>query len=117
MAFEIETLSNFKMVETVDARIVDFKGDIRQLESAIGALVFGRHVGWKVLLLIHDTRTLRKYEKILGVEFRKVLPEVGVRADKSVAWRYAQKIGEFWKIVKGEIRQGKSAEAVRTSSP
>ena len=36
-------------------RAVDeFHGDSSQLESAIGALILGQYVGWKVLMLIHS---------------------------------------------------------------
>ena len=35
----------------------------------------GRHLDWKVLVLVHNKRTLRKYEKILGdLSFAKRLP-------------------------------------------
>ena len=87
-----------------------FRGDLHELESAIGALCVGQRMGWKVLLLIHEKRTLKKYEKILGLEFREVLPDVGDLAHKSVAWVAVQKLGNFWKAVKGEIKGVRSPE-------
>lgn len=87
-----------------------FRGDLHELESAIGALYVGQRMGWKVLFLIHEKRTLKKYEKILGLEFREVLPDVGDLAHKSVAWNAAQKLGNFWKAVKGEIKGVRSPE-------
>lgn len=91
-------------IQTVDSAIESLKkGNLGQLESAIGALMVGRHYGWKPLYLIHDKKTLRRYEEILGVEFRDVLAEVGPIAQRSVAYRLALKAGNFWKSVKGEI--------------
>ena len=73
------------------------------LEAAIGAYVVGLKIGWKPLLLVHDKKTLSKYEKILGINFRDELPEVGELANKSIAWNAAQRVSNYWKAVKGEI--------------
>ena len=113
--FEIKSFPNSTMMEQIDERAMAFKGDITQLESAIGALIFGRHLGWRPLYLIHDKRTLRKYEEILGVKFQDVLPPEGVRANKSVAWKFLNDakrgLKDFWKAVKGEISGVKSQQA------
>jgi len=91
-------------IQTADSAVQAFtKGNFGQLESALGALLVGRHFGWKPLYLIHDKKTLRRYEEILGVEFREVLAEVGPLAERSLAFRLAKKAGNFWKAVKGEI--------------
>ncbi|HEU5046443.1 MAG TPA: hypothetical protein VFT64_01220 [Rickettsiales bacterium] len=96
-------MNDKELLKIIDAAAKDFSGICTEMETAIGALVFGRHVGWKPLLLMHDKKTLRKYEKILGIEFRDVLPEVGELSDKSVAWKLAQKASNFWKAVSGHI--------------
>lgn len=80
-----------------------FRGNVNELEQAIGVWVVGRQFGWKVMLLVHDRKTLAKYEKILGVNFREELPEIGKYADKSIAWKAAKKLANFWKAVKGEV--------------
>ncbi len=96
-------MTNDELVNLVDKASKNFKGDVTTLESALGMLVVGRLVGWRVILLIHDKTTVRKYEKILGVNIREVLPEVGKLAHKSVAWEAVQKVSSFWKAVKGDI--------------
>lgn len=90
--------------------IPPFKGIMTELETAIGALYVGQHVGWKPLLLIHDKKTLRKYEMILGISFREHMPEIGPHAHKSVAWKAVQKVSNFWKAVKGEIKGVRTQE-------
>lgn len=97
-----EPPSDHDLVSVVDRAMEGFRGNSSELESAIGALFVGRRFGWKVLFLIHSKATIRKYEKILGVTFRDVLPETGPLSRKSVAWVTVEKIGGFWKVVKGE---------------
>jgi len=101
------------LIETCLAAIKPYKGDFTKLESAIGALIIGKRMGWRVMFLIHNRSTLREYEKILGVKFQEVLPEVGELAHKSIGWAAAQKIGNFWKAVKGEISGVRSTLAVK----
>ena len=93
-----------------DKAIKDFQGDMTTLESAIGAYAVGQKIGWKPLLLIHDKKTIAKYEKILGLSFREEMEPVGVWANKSKAWRAVQKITNYWKAVKGEITGIRSPE-------
>ena len=43
--------------------IAGFTGQLDELESALGMLLMGHHLGWKVLYLIHSKKTIRKYEE------------------------------------------------------
>ena len=87
----------------IDIAIQKFHGQLTDLEGAIGTFLVGQKMGWKILYLAHDRRTLKKYEKILDVDFREVLPGEGALSHKSYAWQAMQKISNFWKAVKGEI--------------
>jgi hypothetical protein len=97
------------LVAHLDARTRAFKGDLTQLERAVGALIVGRKFGWKPMLLMHDRKTIEKYEKILDVDF-KTLPEEGECANKSIGWIAAKKVASFWKAVKGEYPGVKSVD-------
>jgi hypothetical protein len=61
-------------------------------------------------VLIHNKRTIRKYEEVLGVNIREVLPEAGPFAYKSVAYEAALKLGNFWKAVSGDLKIGDRRE-------
>jgi len=102
-----------EIIDTCLAAVKPFKGDFTQLESAIGCLVIGKRMGWRVMFLIHNRATLREYEKLLGVKFQEVLPEEGDLAHKSIAWAAVKKVGNFWKAVKGEISGVRSTLAVK----
>jgi hypothetical protein len=46
--------------------IKEFRGVGTTLESALGALIMGQYFGWRVLKILHNPLTYRRYEKILG---------------------------------------------------
>ncbi len=97
-------LNDQEILGIVDRAVDDFNGDLDDLESAIGMLLLGRHYGWRVVLLIHSPTTVRKYLKILGLKnLRDVLPEVGVLAHRSNAWRLLDGTKNFGKVVRGQI--------------
>ena len=81
----------------------NFKGDLNQLEAAIGMLAVGRRFGWRVMYLIHTRKTIAKLEKILLVKIRDVLDETSDRTERSKAWKLLQGVNNFWKAAKGEI--------------
>jgi hypothetical protein len=99
-----------RTVEIIDKAISNFRGDTKTLSNAIGYLMIGRKFGWRAMYLIHDRRSIKSYEMILGIESREFLPEVGPLAHKSVAYRAVQKVTNFWKAVKGEIAGIRSTE-------
>lgn len=70
-----------------------FTGQFDELEAALGLLFLGDHVGWKPLVLIHNKRTIRKYEEVLGIEIREFFPEEGPSAERSLGYKIAKKIG------------------------
>ena len=92
------------LIRHFDTRMDRFRGQLPTLESAIGALVVGRRLGWKVLYLVHDKKTIRKYEEILGIKFREELEPTGDLSEKSLAFRLQKKITNFWKAVSGEMK-------------
>ena len=90
--------------------IANFKGQLQELESALGMLKIGDHFGWRVLLILHNKRTIRKYEDILNISIREFFPEEGPSAERSVGLSVAKKLGGFWKIVSGETKVEKRKE-------
>lgn len=103
-------MTDQELLNQIDSAVEAYRGQLPELEKAIGAAIAGRLVGWKVMLLIHDKRTIQKYEDALDLSFREFMPEEGPLAQKSLAWRVVQKAGTFWKAVKGEVPGGRSAK-------
>lgn len=92
-----------RLVDLVDEAIHGYSGTVDNLEAAIGMLFVGRHCGWRPLLLMHNKRTIRKYEEILGIDIRKYLPEETPRSHRSIAYKAVLAVGKFWKAVSGEV--------------
>jgi hypothetical protein len=86
----------------IQKAIDDFYGQSDELETAIGMLIMGHYVGWKVLVLWHSKKTIRKYEELLGISVREEFPEVGPLAGRANAFVIAEKVSNFWKAVSGE---------------
>lgn len=84
--------------------IASFQGDLTQLETALGMLRLGHHVGWRVLYIIHSKKTIRNYEDILGIKVREVFPETGPSSYRSFGFNLAMRFPNFWKVVSGEIK-------------
>ena len=101
------------LVMRLDEIAARFQGQFDELEAAVGMYLVGRLVGWKVLVLIHNKRTIRKYEEILGINVREEFPEEGPFADKSIALNLVKKLGSFWKAVSGELKDNELKEKRR----
>lgn len=84
--------------------IARYTGTFDELEAALGLLQIGDHIGWKPLVLIHNKRTIRKYEEVLDINIREFFPAEGPSADRSLGYKIAKKIGNFWKAVSGEVK-------------
>jgi hypothetical protein len=107
---------NFAKLETISAErsaeleviereaIAHHSGDLTELFKAIGMLHIGDHFGWRVLVLVHNKRTIRKYESILGISIREFFPEEGDASDRSIGLKAAKALGNFWKVVSGESK-------------
>ena len=106
----IEVNDAHALVMRLDEISARFQGQFGELESAIGMYMLGRLVGWKVLVLIHNKRTIRKYEKILGINVREEFQEEGPFSDKSIGLTLVKKLGNFWKAVNGIERDDEFRE-------
>lgn len=88
--------------DVMDLAIEKFTGGADQLEAALGMYMLGRHVGWKVLYLIHTKATIAKYEAILGIKVREEFEPETADAQRSMAFKAASALSNFWKIVSGD---------------
>ncbi len=89
--------------EVILQQMREFRGIGTTLESALGALVLGQYFGWRVLKLLHNPATYRRYEKALGIEFKNVCPEITeLGKKKSIGYAITEKLGSFWAVVMGK---------------
>ena len=89
--------------QTILQHMKEFRGVGTTLESALGALILGQYFGWRVLKLLHNPATYRIYEKVLGIEFKTVCPEITeLGRKKSIGYAITEKLGSFWAVVMGK---------------
>jgi hypothetical protein len=86
-----------------------YSGDCAILESAIGALIFGQSVGWHALRLMHSGRTFKRYEEILGIKFREVLPSQTPTSERMQGIRLMNQAGKFWQVVTAGLVSARDA--------
>jgi hypothetical protein len=88
--------------DLMDKAILGFEGQLDELEGALGMYMLGRHMGWKVLYIIHSKKTVAKYEGILGIDVRAEFEPETEDSHRSNGYRIAQTFSNFWKVVSGE---------------
>ena len=94
----------------MDDAILSYSGVADEIEQAIGFYFIGRHVGWKALVIMHNKRTIRKYEAALGIDIRKEFDPVGPDAERSFGYRISREFSNFWKVVSGEEKISRRRE-------
>lgn len=87
--------------EIVACAVNDFEGQLPELENAIGMLYLGHAMGWKVLYVAHSVNTVKKYEAILGIVAKERFPEETHHSDRSLGFRVARSLSNFWRVVRG----------------
>ncbi len=84
--------------------IAHFEGNAEKLETAIGALYLGIHLGWKTLYIIHNKRTIRQFEEILGITFKEYFDDVLPGSRRSPGYTKAEDQKKYWKVVNGTFQ-------------
>lgn len=109
----METLNKQQIEEILQITFratTQFKGQLDKLEAALGALHLGHHIGWKGLFIVHNKRTIRQFEDILGIKFRDYFPETALGSDRLFGFRAAEELKKFWQVVSGDIKVAKKRE-------
>lgn len=93
-------LSDRELLDRVEEVTKNFKGQADQLSEAIGMMVLGRLVGWRVVRLVCSRRCWETATRLFG-DPKELLPERGRYAYKSLGLRIVDKIGGYWDFIRG----------------
>jgi len=98
-------MTDEEMCKIIEEAWKEFHGDCAVFMSAVGALAFGRMVGWHGVRVTMSAATYRKYEKILGPKFRfrDHLPERTLDSQNIRGIRIVDGIGKFWQALSGGL--------------
>lgn len=99
-----------KKIEEVSANYVGFIDDLTQI---VGMVVIGRRYGWRVIRLVHSRRLWNLACNHFG-DLKVILPERGDLTRKSIGLSIADKLDEYWEVIRGhkkmDIKERKYAE-------
>ena len=101
---ELSDAEKIAAFDKVGLAVANFSGSLEELEKAVGMLMVGYHFGWKVLLLVHSKRTIKKYEAILDINIKEFFPAEGRSSKRSMGLDLDKQIGNFWQVVSGDIK-------------
>lgn len=99
------SVEKLKLLQEIELNaLAKFHGQFDELESAYGFLRLGFQIGWKPLAIIHSKKTFKKYEQMLGINAKELFPEITPASDRSIGFRVAKGLSNFWKAVSGDIK-------------
>lgn len=93
-------LSDRELLDKVEDVVKNFKGQADHLSEAIGLIVLGHFMGWRVVRLISSRRCWETTTRIFG-DPKEFLPERGRYAYKSIGLSIVDRIGGYWDFIKG----------------
>ena len=94
-------IADQEMLDLMELKASEFTGIGGDLVSAVGVLVLSRFYGWRVMRLIVSRRQWNVAVKIFG-DIKKMTPERGQYARKSIGLALADKIGDYWSYMRGQ---------------
>jgi hypothetical protein len=92
-------INDAELMTKIEELTKDYKGDISHFYEAVGMVVVGRLFGWRVMRLVSGRRVWEDATKLFG-DPKVLMVERGKYAYKSVGLELAEKLGDYWEIIK-----------------
>lgn len=93
-------MTDEELMIKIDEVTKDFRGQIDDLYAVVGMIVVGRLLGWRVMRLVSPRRTWSNATKLFG-DPKTLMLERGKYAHKSVGLAIADKLGDYWAVIRG----------------
>lgn len=111
MITEDELVANFvsdKLARQIVRATGEFHGQIGDFYEAVGMIVVGRLVGWRVMRLVSSRKCWSTAMTWFG-DPKELMPERGHFAYKSVGLAIVDRLGGYWDFISGrKARDGLS---------
>ena len=101
-------LTDQEMLDLIKKVSAEYNGLSGNLISSIGVLVMSKLYGWRVTRLVSSRTQWTAANKNFG-DIKTLTPERGELARKSVGLAIADKLGDYWKYMRG-MKIGTPAE-------
>lgn len=96
----IWVMTDQELLKKIEEVTGQFRGQVDDLSGAIGLVMLGRLVGWRVVRLTLPRRTWMTATRLFG-DLKQLLPERGRYAHKSLALKIVDQIGGYWDFIRG----------------
>jgi len=93
-------MSDEELLKMFDSSMKDYKGQLDHFYEAVGMVVVGRLMGWRVMRLVSSKRCWTMAIKLFG-DPKELMREEEKYAYKSVGLKIVKKIGDYWGIIRG----------------
>ncbi len=92
-------INDEELMQLIDEKTKTYSGDLSYLSEAIGMVVTGRLMGWRVMRLVSSGRCWSLATKLFG-DPKLLMPAKGKYYDKSVGMKIIDTTGEYWDYIK-----------------
>lgn len=96
-----EVMNDQEVIKKIEKVSAEFKGQLDDLQAAVGLILVGRLYGWRVLRLSASRRHWKVTCDLFGGDLKEILPERGVLAHKSLGLKIVDTGHDYWEVVKG----------------
>lgn len=91
---------DFDAVKPIIEKAMEKPGDMVEMSRAVGALILGQVMGWKVLRIALSRNTYAKYEKLLDIKFKDVCLAETPYTARSIGYSFIQDMTDFWDAIR-----------------
>jgi hypothetical protein len=96
----VEEMMPHDLAEKIVQTASEYHGFINEFYEAVGMVVVGKLFGWRVMRLVSSRRCWIEATKIFG-DPKKMMPERGKFAYRSVGLGIVDKMGGYWDVISG----------------
>jgi hypothetical protein len=93
-------ITDEELMQLIERVTEEFEGDLDEFNKAVGMLVVGRLLGWRVQRLVSPRSTWTLASKWFG-DPKKLMPDRGPFSRKSVGLAIVDRLGDYWGIIRG----------------
>jgi hypothetical protein len=93
-----------ELVVKVDEVTKEFHGQLDHLYEAVGMMMLGRLMGYRVMRLVSSKRCWRMAINLFG-DHKKWMDEKGKYYDKSIGMKVFDTVQEYWDFIAGNVNR------------
>lgn len=93
-------MSDKEFLDVVENSLKDYEGQLDHFYQAVGMVVVGRLMGWRVMRLVSPNRCWSKASKLFG-DPKLIMRDRGKYAYKSLGLKIVDNIGDYWGVIRG----------------